>query len=333
LPASHTIDFVLEDRPDKTYDLRCNYKVQNNKRLSKIVASVNGSQARRYALAYSNSPSTSRSLLTSVTEYGADDVTTLPAVTFTYQVKPFSFGPVQDWSGLNSQGQTGPAWNSADAATNSSGNTYTFLRLMDIDGDGLPDRIMRQVGSPYTSFIVQRNTGTNFEGNYTWGGLDNQGTNTWQNGSISTTKKVGTGGLTTSCDLIDINGDGRPDRVMTNNQSSTSWLIQTNSGLSATNSFSVSQTWSQIDSNQHDIYRQNEDSGGLISVWSELVDLNGDGLPDRLLVDTNTTEYYVQFNTGNGFASKLLFNNSAQGLYTYDLFTATGKESCLADVN
>src|SRR5207237_1386572 len=134
-----------------------------------------GQQVRKYSLSYTNSPSTYRSLLASVTQYGSDYSSTLPPVKFTYQAKPFSFDNLGSWTGLYSQGQTDASWNSIRSI---DGNNDDRVEFVDMDADGFPDRVMRSVNSPYTSFYVQRNTGTNFyptASNYTWGPVDEQG--------------------------------------------------------------------------------------------------------------------------------------------------------------
>src|SRR5205823_10733395 len=81
------------------------------------------------------------------------------------------------------------------------------VALRDINGDGLPDRLMQTFYSPYTNWLVQINTGSGFAPVQNFGPYDSQGQNTsaaWS--AISTTD----GAVT----LLDINGDGLPDRVM-----------------------------------------------------------------------------------------------------------------------
>ncbi len=97
LPSTHTVEFVLEDRTDRYISFQGGYRVAQNKRLSQIRIKVSGAPVRRYALGYTYSPSTGRSLLSTVTEYGADDVSSLPPTTFGYQVNPAGFGTAQTW--------------------------------------------------------------------------------------------------------------------------------------------------------------------------------------------------------------------------------------------
>jgi RHS repeat-associated protein len=299
LPATYTIDFVVAGgRSDQTSSYMSAFRVENDYLLSQIIVRANGQNVRRYALSYTNSPSTLRSLLTSVTEYGSDDASSLPPITFNYQVQQMGFGPLQAWP-ISSQGETGSDWNSVQAASGDD----TYVRLMDIDGDGLPDRIMRKANSPYDSFIVQRNTGTNFEGSYTWGGLSNMFSGYLTEVSSGTTK----------VDFFDINGDGFPDYVM--HGTDANWLVQLNTGRAGSNSFSAATNWGTLAAGFPD---PNHESTANSSMWpytqydytetEQMIDMNGDGLPDRLLCTNKTILNYVQYNNGGGFASPYNYN-------------------------
>jgi len=308
LNATHTIDFVLTNRSDQSLSFKSGFRTETRDLLSQIIIKADGQKARRYVLAYTNSPSTLRSLLASVAQYGTDDTNSLPPVVFAYQVKPFGFGPLQDWSGLNSQGLTNADWNSLQAS-DTNGNSY--VRFIDIDGDGLPDRVMRSSSSPYNTFIVQRNTGSGFTGNYTWGGLDNQGQTTAVWGSLTVSSNQASGTNLTSVDFFDVNGDGKPDRVMTNFQSGTSWRVQLNSGTPSTNSFSIASLWGTLQGAQDDVHSETGSLGGYDWALEEMVDLNGDGLVDRLL----SGQSQAQLNTGSGFGPIVNFTNIISTFY------------------
>ncbi len=81
----HTVDFVLQTRPDVETSYRSGFAMTTAKRLSTVEVKASGALVRRYQLAYTASQRTGRSLLASVTQVGADGVTTLPPVTFSYQ--------------------------------------------------------------------------------------------------------------------------------------------------------------------------------------------------------------------------------------------------------
>src|SRR5207249_10443127 len=68
------------------------------------------------------------------------------------------FEPWEYWGSLDSP-ETGDVWGGPHASANS---ISTCLMLVDINGDGLADRVMRTVGAPYTPWKVQINTGSGF---------------------------------------------------------------------------------------------------------------------------------------------------------------------------
>ncbi|TMP99457.1 MAG: hypothetical protein E6L09_09410 [Verrucomicrobia bacterium] len=183
LAATHTVDFVLEDRSDSFISFQTGYRVTLTKRLSRIIVRAGGDDVRKYVLSYVQSPSTLRSLLNSITQYGTDfaspAASSLPPITFSYQVKPFEFEPETTWPGVYSQGFTDRYWNSIRASdVDESALSKTYVELVDMDADGFPDRVMRKAYSPYDSyFAVQRNTGASFvptDSFYHWGPLENQ---------------------------------------------------------------------------------------------------------------------------------------------------------------
>ena len=85
-----------------------------------------------------------------------------------------------------------------------------YVAMLDMNGDGLPDRVMLKRAQPYTYFLVQFNTGTGFGPTNEFGPYLSQG-QTNDNGS------AGPGWALLSSSVVrmlDINGDGLPDRVM-----------------------------------------------------------------------------------------------------------------------
>ncbi len=92
LAPANQVDFALEDRPDPETSERAGFPVTTAKRLKAIEAkaTVDGTLAlaRRYALAYTTSARTGRSLLASITQIGSDGATSLPPTTFTYTQDP-----------------------------------------------------------------------------------------------------------------------------------------------------------------------------------------------------------------------------------------------------
>jgi len=100
----------------------------------------------------------------------------------------------------------------------------------------------------------------------------------------------------TRSDLIDMNGDGRPDWVECNNQNAWQWFIYPNLG---NGSFGVRQTWSGPQCAMHQYF-------------AELLDVNGDALPDVVqqlfpAPHGTTRNWRVWYNTGAGFSSEQVF--------------------------
>ena len=77
---THTVDFLRETRPDRIHSHLSGVDIFTDHRLKQIDVRASGQLARRYVLGYQQSARTNRSLLTGVTEYGTDGVTSLAPV-------------------------------------------------------------------------------------------------------------------------------------------------------------------------------------------------------------------------------------------------------------
>jgi len=85
LAPSNYVTLTTEARPDMDVSYRSGFEVRTAKRLKEIAAYAQGQLARKYALAYTQSQRTGRSLLSTVTQIGADGMTSFPPTTFAYQ--------------------------------------------------------------------------------------------------------------------------------------------------------------------------------------------------------------------------------------------------------
>lgn len=319
MAPTHTVDFILTNRQDISSSFISGYRMETRKLLSEIQIKVAGQPVRKYQLAYTNSPSTRRTLLTAVTQYGSDFSTALPPVKFNYNVKPFEFGPDTDWLGVTNKSCHWTV-NQNNNLVEDCNDNWNHIRLgfngvavtaLDIDGDGLPDRVMRKYAAPFGTsfdfFDVQRNEGASFvpsTGTYQWATLSNflEGAN-WNSPTYT-----GDDGSTV-VETMDLNGDGYPDHIVRGNAHSdvlgvgTDWLVQTNTGLPGAAGFAPVTIWRATA----------EDSSG---VWRSIntpervgtMDMNGDGLPDRVMRQLGIpyNRFKVQLNTGNGFSDKLI---------------------------
>ena len=200
---------------------------------------------------------------------------------FTTSLSPWS--PIK-----NETDSTSAAWNNLDSA---------YSHFLDMDGDLLPDRVMQQFNSPFSSFKLQLNTGNGFNSSVaSWSGVASQNSNYFTD-TLNVPFATTADGIASLAVLADINGDGLPDRVML---SSTSGRFDVQ--LNRSGSFGSIIPWSNVASatgsgiNTPAYYSPRARNNS--TVFSELIDLNGDGLPDRIIAGK------VQLNDGIlGFGS------------------------------
>jgi RHS repeat-associated protein len=163
-------------------------------------------------------------------------------------------------------------------------NNVMPRQLVDVNGDNLPDI----VGFNATGVYVALNTGTSFASPSYW--LSGQfGTSQgWTDNNVMPRQ------------LVDVNGDGRPD-IVGFNATGVQVALNTGSG------FATPTSWIQNQFGKDQGWTNNTDNP------RQLVDINGDGLPDILGFAGNGVS--VALNTGSGFetASSMPANYSCSG--------------------
>lgn len=95
------VEFLRESRSDDITSHEPAFAVTSNYRIDEIQVKENGSWVRKYAIAYTTGDNGVRSLISTITESGKDSlgtITTLPAVTFTYQSSSFAWTKDANWS-------------------------------------------------------------------------------------------------------------------------------------------------------------------------------------------------------------------------------------------
>lgn len=199
------------------------------------------------------------------------------------------------------------------------------VALMDLNGDGLPDRIQAQDGN--TAWKVQFNNGTGF-GALTDFGPIRRGYNWVRDDYIQHVSDAGELRVA----LMDLNGDKRPDRIFA--QDSGAWKVQWNTGTG----FSELQSFGPIQRADQSSVRYNYISYNANGSLVDLIDLNGDSLPDRLQTVSGSSQWKVQWNTGVGFSDLQNFDtvnllNSDANYAQLKNYSGNQLRSALRDIN
>lgn len=308
ISETHSVAFILEDRPvDAPFDFLAGHRVETRKRLSQIVVTVSGLMVRSYELRYHDSPSTGRSLLEEVQEFGAQG-SALPAMRFSYQEQEFgdantgAFGPSTAWGGtLANQGQSGQYWGSVGAF--GLNDHVTHLGFFDVDRDGFPDRIMPKLPSSSSNprYVVQFNSESGFQGGAVDLGLfDNSEFGNYAGRSVRFTGLSGSNSHHNVL-LVDLDGDGAFDRVSREQSGSLQLNVQcSDHGLEFPDppmAFAI-----DTQGSTSVVWKSPEGVENQRTVTT-LLDVNGDARPDRLMrVRTGPFDHYkIQYNSGNSF--------------------------------
>ena len=207
-----------------------------------------------------------------------------------------SFDTPTAWSGV-----AGGSGLDAIRRTGTSGSDkYTDIDLFDINGDGLPDRVCL-LSTSDTTWSVQLNNGSGFDSSITWGTVeDTNSCGKWIR-FIQAGDKLKT-------DIFDVNGDGLPDRVF--RSGTDEWKVQYNNG----SGFEESEVWEDsiedVGSSNREYINYGNSGSGKVSTEVDIIDLNGDGLFDRILQEYGESDtWVVQYNNGSGLEATEEFVN------------------------
>ncbi len=217
LPASNYVIFHTEDRPDAVAMFSTNFKVKTARRLKSIEIRTRNDLVRVYALEYTQSASTLRSLLKSVRQFGSDaavddagNITgghSLPAI-------------VYDW-----QGDTSDVFSNAYSTTSGmEGYHLNTIRdralAFDYNGDGRHDLFFYRPDSDKIG-IVRSNGDCTFDGVY--------------EGSAIGFAGYGLDSLRDRVFAFDYNADGRSDLFFYRPDSNLAGVARSNGDGSFTN--------------------------------------------------------------------------------------------------
>ncbi|MFA5167827.1 MAG: toxin TcdB middle/N-terminal domain-containing protein [Candidatus Omnitrophota bacterium] len=292
---THKVGFTLEDRSDNSFSYISGAKVSINKRLSIIQVKVKDSQgtyqlARKYTLAYTTSPSNGRSILASVTECGTDASTCLPAVTFGYQEQQLGFDTSENYTGVVNDDNVGDTGSYVRDTRLESGWSRTYADAVDINGDGLIDRVQKK--SDNDKWIYYKNKGGSFAAGQNITNIsvpDGVNEKRWINASYQAS-----GYSTTRAALIDLNGDGLIDRLVSKDTGP--WYWQKNTGAAFADPVGIN-TITPADGSVAQTHIEYTYVYNAANTYTSLVDMNGDGLPDRVMKGTETDRWKVQWNS------------------------------------
>lgn len=186
-------------------------------------------------------------------------------------------------------------WNQPELISDGSGSVYA--RLQDMNGDGLPDRIsIKDFSKNIGGLFVALNNGNSFSPKKLWWpittGNQHLPDNRYEHGLKNT--------------LVDMNGDSLPDHVSyyNYNTSESGLWVALNNG----SGFDSQQLWF---TGMVDDARDNMPlwvSDGSNSIYANLIDMNGDGLPDRVSIQNAQTKelgMWVAINNGQGFDDQI----------------------------
>jgi len=349
--ANNQIDFIYEDREDKKTVYKDGIEFNLNKRLKEIAIKTSSIITSTYTLNYQQRDN--KSILTDITE--CTDNKCLEPIVFEWNSIDYGFGRQQNWykglynrykafthnidmngDGLVDGLSFNNEYNTKKGYFIELNTGYNFRReqswglfqyideniyfpnpnknsLFDINGDGLLDAVYNYKRTWFSStygYWVQINTGSGFTAFQNWGKNatnQNQYQVNWSGQSI----------------YLDINGDGLPDRVHNKNFTTGEYAywVQLNTG----SGFEGFKRWGK-NATKDEQYKPS-------SLESTFLDINGDGLPDRLHshnYDTGEDGYWVQLNTGNGFTE---FKNWGQNATKKEQYSPSYSYSKFIDIN
>ena len=271
-PGVAEVDFLYEQRSDMATSSATGFQVVTKKRLKQILVYTNGSLTHQYQFTYGAGSNGVRSVLSSIQESGwspASGTTTLPAHTFTYA------------SASSTWTLAGSGWTLPGDFVNGPAHDLGY-RLVDANGDALPDILLGYNDNTSSTRAVYLNTGSDWALS-----------SAWTNPVDFSRTQIDQG-----IRFADVNGDGLTDIVQGYCINGGACTLKTYLNNS-TSTWSVNSTWTPPAAFIDDVgYDQ-----GL-----RIVDVNGDGLPDFIRSYNNGASpgnidiRKVYINTGAGWS-------------------------------
>ena len=192
-----TIEFTYESRTDH-FKLYLPTLVDMDKRLAGITVKFDGNLLRKYELDYDYGTTSGLSRLVRVSQLGSDGITSQPPQEFVWEEGLNGFDSPEL---LIPDGTFGTDWEHWPIWGNGQGST--IATLLDMNGDGLPDRVDHHYQGT-NGIHVAINNGNGFNTPTLWLPVGTFGT------ELEHWPILSNGQGSTIATLLDMNGDGRP---------------------------------------------------------------------------------------------------------------------------
>jgi hypothetical protein len=301
----YSVNFNWEDREDVRSSLRSGFLTISNRRLSHIEIQYQYQILRRYDLSYEMG-AFRKSILSRITEKGQHDVV-INESEFVYDTDitdAFSSETtVMETDTWNIRGDEDIRYTYTESYDDGHrSRSHTEVNFMDINGDGLPDWIAKNRND--RNFYIQINTGTRFKYITPWYTPEWFYHHGYADITYIYTSAFERIRKHTEIDFADINGDGLPDRIA-KHRDYENFYVQLNTG----HGFINVDPWYTPD--YWDIYHGYRDIRYTCSIEDDdtmrnhteldFMDINGDGLPDRIAKHRDDDRFRIQLNTGKDF--------------------------------
>lgn len=323
---------------DRPTSLRSGFKIQIAHRLAAIRIGLDSDgnreispseQTRAYKLTYHPKLSAENpewapfSQLASIQRTGVGDLIFPTKTEFGYTTQPRGFAAAVELTQGTGSGRI------PGGAIRRNALEDTVSGLHDLNGDGILDRVRADVTSRLwrVAFgLSEHEGGPGYAPVVLWNWCTASGGSQSCNTTIPAADSPAVVGVSQSTtwtrvhdDLLDMNGDGRPDRV-TSAGNGANWSVRLNNGTG----FDAARTWEppsspsgEPDEATHIDSVRVHNSGPLNRIGhSRMVDVNFDGLPDHLASNTGSTAetLWLSINQGCdssgacGFADAILYD-------------------------
>ncbi|MCP3925123.1 MAG: hypothetical protein GY714_21325, partial [Desulfobacterales bacterium] len=284
--ANNSVDLTYEERNDTTLQYEAGSKISSTKRLKSVKTYADSILVKDYRLTYTEQTDLKTSILTSAQEFdGLGE--TLPEIKFNWNV--------EESDNFSEFELLLPSGNGPHSRNYVQGNNIygVYSDLIDMNGDGLLDRVgHKNEKTGVDGLHVALNNGHGFGEFELWLPA---GSGPYSRNYIRDSNEYGV-----YCDLIDMNGDGLPDRVGHKNENT--GVDGLHVALNNGHGFGEYKLWLPAGSGPESMNYVKRSN--IYGVYSDLIDMNGDGLPDRVGHKNDKTGVdglHVALNNGNGF--------------------------------